>query len=181
MLLRKISHIALLTAFFSALLLFGGAFPAFAAGETEPASVSEQEQSQVQAPQEQGNHNAIDPALERRLKLAEEMHKLRPVRDQVESAIEQYAQTQPPEDRAAFISAMRSVLNPKALERISIDAYAQVYTEPELKAMVEYYTKPEARSASDKYSDYAKIVYPEIVRMLDKAAMRVRTGGTGPQ
>lgn len=178
MLPRKISHITLLTVFFSAPLLLGASFPAHAAGESEAVSVSGQEQAQI--PQEQENHNVIDPALERRLKLAEKMHELRPVRDQVENAIEQYAQTQPPEERAAFMSAMRSVLNPKALERISIDAYAEVYTEEELKAMVEYYSKPEARSASDKYNDYAKIVYPEIVRMLDKAAMRVRTGGAGP-
>jgi hypothetical protein len=178
MLPRKISHIALLITAFLSSPLFSGAFSSALAAESEADSAAVQEQTQTQ---ESENHSAIDPALERRLKLAEQMHKLRPVRDQVESAIEQYAQTQPPEDRAAFISAMRSVLNPKALERISIDAYAEVYTEEELKAMVEYYSKPEARSASDKYNDYAKIVYPEIVRMLDKAAMRVRTGGTGPQ
>lgn len=121
-----------------------------------------------------------DATYAQRLELAKKMHELRPVSEQVNTAIDQYAQTQPENQREAFKTAMHSVLNTKALEKISVDAYADTFTLPELEAMVEYYSKPEARSASDKFDDYAKIVYPEIVQMLDRAAMRVKTGGEGP-
>ena len=117
-----------------------------------------------------------DATYEQRLELAHKMHELRPVRDQVESAVDRYAQTQPAAQREAFKTTMRNVLNYKALETVSVEAYADTFALDELKAMVEYYSKPEARSASDKFNDYAGIVYPEIVRMLDEAAMRIKTG-----
>ncbi len=117
-----------------------------------------------------------DPTYDERLELAKKMHDLRPVRDQVENAIAQFSQTRPPAERETFKVAMMNVFNVKALEKISIDAYVDTFTVEELRAMVEYYSKPEAASASDKLGNYSAIVYPEIVRMLDKAAMRVRTG-----
>ena len=119
---------------------------------------------------------AEDPTYDERIELATKMHELRPVRAQVDGAIEQYALTRPESERISFKSAMRNVFNIKALEKISIDAYAETFTVEELRAMVEYYSKPEARSASDKINAYAEIVYPEIIRMLDRAAIRLKTG-----
>ncbi|MGH1399089.1 MAG: hypothetical protein ACRBCT_07740 [Alphaproteobacteria bacterium] len=113
----------------------------------------------------------------RALELAQKMHEFRPVAGQVEGAVEQFAQRQPEAQRAAFKTAMLSVLNVEALEKKSVQAYVDTFTLPELEAMVEYYAKPEARSASDKFNDYAAIIYPEIIKMLDSAAMRVKTGG----
>ena len=72
---------------------------------------------------------------------------------------------------------MRGVLNYQAIEKISIDAMAETYTLPELQAMVDYYSKPEAISAAAKDQAYGQKVYPEIMRMLDAAMMKVRTGG----
>lgn len=112
-----------------------------------------------------------------KLELAKQVHEYRPVRPQVDAAIDRFAQTQAPAQREAFKTAMHSVLNIKAIEKTSIEAYADIFTEKELKAMAEYYAKPEAQSAAKKSNDYAARVYPEIIRMLDKAAMRVRTGG----
>ena len=117
-----------------------------------------------------------DLTYEQRIVLATKMHELRPVRAQIDHAIAQYAQTRPEAERASFTTAMRNVFNVKALEKISIDAYAETFTLEELEAMVEYYSKPEARSASDKIGAYSAIVYPEIMRMLDRAAIRVKTG-----
>jgi len=132
------------------------------------AQEAAKEEAQVEAP--------ADPTYDERIALAKKMHELRPVREQVEQAINQYAQTRPQGERESFKSTMRNVFNMRALEKISIDAYAETFTAPELSAMVEYYSKPEAISASDKFGNYAGIVYPEIVRMLDRAAIRVRTG-----
>lgn len=117
-----------------------------------------------------------DVSYEERMALAKKMHELRPVREQVEEAINQYANTRPVEERESFKSAMRNVFNIKALEKISLDAYVETFTVEELRAMVEYYSKPEAKSASEKINNYAAILYPELMRMLDRAAIRVRTG-----
>ncbi len=115
--------------------------------------------------------------FERRLELSQKMHEYLPARDQVYAAIDKVAAAQPPAQRETFRSAMRRALNYKAIEKISIDAMVETYSIEELEAMVEYYSKPEARSASQKTSEYSAKVYPEIIRMLDQAMMRVRTGG----
>lgn len=132
------------------------------------AQEAAKEEAQVEAP--------TDPTYDERIVLAKKMHELRPVREQVEQAINRYSQTRPEGERESFKSTMRNVFNMRALEKISIDAYAETFTAKELSAMVEYYSKPEATSASEKFDNYAGIVYPEIVRMLDRAAIRVRTG-----
>ena len=118
-----------------------------------------------------------DPDLNAKLALAKKMHELRPTKDQVYAAIDQIAQSQPVAQRDAFVQAMRGVLNYQAIEKISIDAMAETYTLPELQAMVDYYSKPEAISAAAKDQAYGQKVYPEIMRMLDAAMMKVRTGG----
>jgi hypothetical protein len=115
--------------------------------------------------------------LEKRIELAKKMHELRPTRDQVDAAIEQVAASQPAAEQEPFKIAMRSALNYQAIEKISIDSMAEVYSEAELQAMIDYYSKPEAKSAAAKDPEYAKKVFPEITRMLDQAMMRVRTGG----
>jgi hypothetical protein len=123
-----------------------------------------------------------DPAdLEKRIELAKKWHDLMPVsvREQVNGAIDEAANQQPENEREVFRANMRNVLNYQALEKISIDAMADIYTAAELEALVDYYSKPEARSAHEKYQHYAEKVYPEISRMLDQAMMRARTGGTG--
>lgn len=153
---------------FLALFLVLGLLAAPAIAQEEPAA----EQVSEKAPAKQVANDD-----DRRRALAEQMHKFRPVREQINRAIDQYAQTQAPNQREAFKTAMRNVLNYRALEKISTDAYAETFTLKELEAMVEYYSKPEARSASDKFDNYAGIVFPEITRMLDKALIRVRTGG----
>ncbi len=104
------------------------------------------------------------------------MHKIRPTQDQVYTAIDQIANQQPEAEREAFRNAMRQILNYKAIEKFSIDAMVDTYTVEELEAMVEFHAKPEAQSALAKEQDYADKVYPEIIRMLDQALMRVRTG-----
>jgi hypothetical protein len=123
-----------------------------------------------------------DPAdLDKRIELSKKWHGLMPVsvRDQVNLAIEEAASAQPENQKEIFRANMRNILNYQAIEKISIDAMAEIYTTAELQALVEYYSKPEAKSATTKYQLYAAKVYPEITRMLDQAMMRARTGGTG--
>ncbi|GJL84447.1 MAG: hypothetical protein DHS20C02_02220 [Micavibrio sp.] len=123
---------------------------------------------------------ADDASFDSRLELAEKMQALNPARAQVSKAIEKYVASLPAKERDVYRAALGNIINYKALEKISVDAYAETFTEAELAAMVEYYSKPEAVSARDKHSEWGKKVYPEIIRMLDKAMMRVKTGGEGP-
>ncbi len=111
--------------------------------------------------------------------LAREMHQIRPTRVQVDAAIEQAAKGMPEEQRRAFISAMKSVLNYNAIEKISIDAMVETFTLSELQAMVGYHKTSEAKSISEKMPQWATKVQPEVLRMMDAAMMRVKTGSEG--
>lgn len=112
-----------------------------------------------------------------RLALAKEMHEIRPAAEQVDSAIDSVALKMQQASREGFKSKMRNLLDYRAIERISISAMAETYTLEELEAMIEYYSKPEAQSALDKTAVYQQKVAPEIVRMIDRAVMQMRTGG----
>lgn len=121
---------------------------------------------------------AEDPeVVKKKIELAKKMHEINPTSIQVNSAIEQAASVLPEADRKPFVAAMKSVLNYNAVERISADAMVEVFTVEELQSMVDYYSKPEAKTAVDKFPQWAQKVQPEIARMIDKAMMQVRTGG----
>lgn len=121
--------------------------------------------------------SADDLALVRRLELARKIQEHKSSKEEIQEAVEQYLKNVPPSKRSLYSSALRSSLNYKALDKISIDAYAQTFTEKELEVMLEYYSKPESQSIAKKTRDYARLVYPEVIRMLDRAMMRVKTGG----
>ncbi len=125
------------------------------------------------------SENVLDPAtFEQRYTLAQQLAEVRPVKNQVDAAIEKYVQLRIPEQmRDAYRNGLRKILNYSAIEKISIDAYTDTFTEAELQAMVDYYSKPEAKSANRKIEDYATKVFPEVSRMLDQALMRLKTGG----
>lgn len=120
--------------------------------------------------------NEDEKILAKKVKLAKEMHQIRPTRNQIDRAVRQAASNLPEYERAKYIAAMTSMLNYNAIERISIDAMVETHSLKEIEAMVEYFSKPEAQSASKKIGPWARKVQPEIVRMIDRAMMRLRTG-----
>lgn len=120
--------------------------------------------------------NLTEEQKARKLELAKKMHEIRSTADQINAAIEQVAARLPDGQRQIFVNEMTATLNVNAIERISIDAMISVFSLPELESMVEYYSKPEAISASEKMPEWAKVVQPEIVRLVDKAMMRVQMG-----
>lgn len=121
----------------------------------------------------------LEADLARRVELAEKMVKIRPVRGQVERAVDayinHYMQGRAESERALFRVAMLRAINAAALEKVTVDAYAETFTEAELAAMTEYYGSPEARSAAAKEAELKKKIEPELVRMLDQALMKART------
>ena len=130
--------------------------------------------STLYAAQGQERANAADQDFERKVELATRMHLFRPSKKQVDIAIAQIASRYPLAQAESFKSAMRRILNYKAIEKTSIDAMVETYSTAELEAMVEYYAKPEAQSAAEKYKSYAGKVQPELIKMIDKAMMRLK-------
>ena len=114
-----------------------------------------------------------------RLELAEKMIAIRPAQEQLDAAVDVYINNYMfayrESEQEIFRTAMMEVMNPKALDKIAVDAYAETFTLQELQAMVEYYTKPEAISAREKQKQLDAKMLPEMTRMLDQALMRVRT------
>lgn len=114
--------------------------------------------------------------FKKRLEISRELHKIKPVREQVDNAVDGVASRLPQAQQDVFRSRMRAVLNYNSIRNISINAMAETFTVEELQAMLEYNKKPEAQSAEKKLPDYQDKIRPEIVRMIDKAIMRMRTG-----
>lgn len=134
---------------------------------------------QANAPQEtepKVEEKLSEEQLARKIELAKKMHEIRPAAKQIDDAIRSISMRLPEAEREPFIASMRTSLNYNAVERISMDAMVDVFTLPELEAMVEYYSKPEAISAGDKMSEWAKLVQPEITRLIDRSLMRTRFG-----
>lgn len=113
---------------------------------------------------------------EERVALATRMHEIQPSKDQVDDAVVTVAQRLPQQERKGFEIAMKKILDYKTLEKASIEAMAEIYTLPELKAMVAYNETPEARSISRKFEAYQGRIQPKVFEMLDRAMMQVRTG-----
>lgn len=112
-----------------------------------------------------------------RIELAEKILEVRPVKPQIDGAIDQYLSGVPEINRNDLGRTIRAMISYKALEKIALDAYVEVYTTKELEAMYDYYKKPESLTAANKAGQFGQMIMPEIIRMLDKAMMRVKTGG----
>jgi hypothetical protein len=111
-----------------------------------------------------------------RLKLAEEMHEIWPIRPKIEDALERVAQNIPQTERLRFKSAMRKAIEFQALEEASIDAMVEIFTAKELQAMINFYGSKEGRSVSVKTGDYEQALQPVLVKMLDKALLDTKLG-----
>lgn len=115
-----------------------------------------------------------------RLALAKQMLEIQPAEEQIERAVDSYIRaylfTQSEENQNTFRQSILSAMKPKALEKISVDAYAEIFTVEELQAMVDYYSSPEAKSAAEKRGELNGRISPEIAKQLDGALMRLKTG-----
>jgi hypothetical protein len=116
-----------------------------------------------------------------RVKLAEQMHEIWPIRPRVETALTIIAETMPEENRLAFKAQMRKNIQFDLLEQESVNAMARVFTEDELKKMIEFYGSPEGRSISAKTEDYEIALQPVLTRMMDKAVLDTRLGQSSAQ
>ncbi len=115
---------------------------------------------------------------EQRVALATRMHEIWPVSARVEEAIAVVSEEVPSGEREAFRARMRKAIDRGELERESVKAMAQVFTEGELQAMVNFYGSPEGRSVSAKTEDYMALLQPVMIKMLDSALLKMKMGDT---
>lgn len=123
---------------------------------------------------------STDPDYAKKLELAQEMHKIRPAKAQVQEAIQQVSANLSPAERDKFNKMVEKAFDYDKLEKLSIDTMVQLFTVPELQKMVDYFGSPEAKAIATKLPKYQERLQPEIVRMLDAAMIADRTGGEAP-
>jgi hypothetical protein len=124
--------------------------------------------------QEKALGTPVIPA--KRLELAEKMHEVWPIRVRVEKALESVSEGFPEEKRAEVKAAMRKSIQFDQLEEESIKAMAEIFTEEELQAMIDFYGSETGRAISAKTQDYELALRPVMIKMVDKAILDVRTG-----
>ena len=137
------------------------------------AAATDQTDVAAKAVTEAGPDEDIDA---RKMQLSRDIHRVRPIRPQIDRAIERLSQAAAPADRAPLQAAMKRIMNYGAMQYFSTKAMAETFTVDELEVMLAYYTKPEAASAADKMQIYQDKIAPEIVKMMDAAVMELRTG-----
>jgi len=111
-----------------------------------------------------------------RLELSKKMHEIWPIRQKIENALDVISQRLPQQERLKFKGAMRRSFDFDVLEKASIDAMADIFSEKELEKMIDFYGSKEGRSVSHKTSDYERALQPVIVKMMDKALLNAKMG-----
>lgn len=120
---------------------------------------------------------AIEPSTEgERLELSKEMHKIWPIRQKVEGALDAVSERIKEENRLKFKAGMRQAIDFEKLEEASIQAMADIYSVAELNKMIEFYGSKEGRSISVKTGDYENALQPLMIKMVDKALLDAKMG-----
>ena len=119
---------------------------------------------------------AYEASTKERLKLAQKMHEIWPIRQKVENALDNISERVPEKDRLKFKSGMRKAIDFDELEEQSIQAMADIYSGAELNKMIEFYGSKEGRSISTKNGDYERSLSPLMIKMVDKALLGAKMG-----
>lgn len=117
-----------------------------------------------------------DEEMKVRIRLSEEFHDIRPMRDAVNRNLEEYAKGLPEEEREEFLRYVQLHIDYDKLEEFSIQKMAEVYTVPEMKAMIAYFGSADGKSAEAKGSAYTSQISPYIAKAIDSALMDTRYG-----
>lgn len=116
--------------------------------------------------------------LQERLKLSQELHDIRKIRDRINDMIEAMADAAAPEDRDGFIKYIGLKVDFDKLEQASITYAAETYTVPELKAMIAYFGSVDGQSAEAKGELYSAKINKDIMKEVDAAMMAAKLGET---
>ena len=114
--------------------------------------------------------------MEERLALSRQMHEIWPIRPRVEEALDQVGANLDLAKAPKIRAALRRAIKYDQLEEESVQAMADIFTAPELEAMIAFYGSPEGQAIAAKTSEYEAALRPALTEMLDKASMDIRMG-----
>lgn len=122
---------------------------------------------------------ATSPDMKERLALARDLHDIRRIKDRIMDDIDRAAESLPPVERESFKKYFELSVDFDALEQKSITYTADIYTVPELKAMISYFGSPEGQSAEAKSGEYGEKLGGDVQKEIDKALMaaKYKNGG----
>lgn len=114
-----------------------------------------------------------------RMALSRELHDIKKVGDQVRRDIDIIAESLPLVEREDFKKYMEMSVDFDALEGKSVKYAADLYTVPELKAMIAYFGSVEGRSAEAKGEEYGAKFGADVQKEIDKAIMAAKFDKVG--
>ena len=119
---------------------------------------------------------AKDDSAER-IALSKDLHDIRNIRDRINTTIAGVAKSLPAGDQEDFAKYVALHINYDALEKKSIAYVAEIYTAPELKAMIAYFGSPDGQSAEAKGGDSAGKIGADIMKDIDAAIIAAKYDG----
>lgn len=111
-----------------------------------------------------------------RIKYATDFADIKPIREAIDRDIEAAAMGMTDDEKEEFMRFVQLRIDYEKIEKESIDMMADMFTVPELKAMVTYYGSPEGKSAEDKAMVYTSKIGPQIASAIDGALMDAKLG-----
>lgn len=112
-----------------------------------------------------------------RIKLSKDLHDIRNIRERINATIQDAANAVPPEDKEDFQKYVQLKVDYDALEVKSIQYAADVYTVPELKAMIAYFGSADGQSAEAKGQIFADKISKDIIAQVDAAILAAKYDG----
>jgi hypothetical protein len=118
----------------------------------------------------------VDDKAER-VRLSKDLHDIRNIRERINGIISSAADTIPPADREDFQKYVQLKVDYDALEAKSIAYAADIYTVPELKAMIAYFGSPDGQSAESKGAAFSDKISKDIIKQVDAAILAAKYDG----
>lgn len=112
-----------------------------------------------------------------RVRLSKDLHDIRNIRERINGIIASAADTIPPADREDFQRYVQLKVDYDALEAKSIAYAADIYTVPELKAMIAYFGSADGQSAESKGAAFSDKISKDIIAEVDAAILAAKYDG----
>ncbi len=112
-----------------------------------------------------------------RVSLSKDLHDIRNIRDRINATILDAANAIPPEEREDFQKYVHLKVDYDALEAKSVSYAADVYTAPELKAMIAYFGSADGQSAEAKGQIFVDKITKDIIAQVDAAILAAKYDG----